>query len=92
MHGVPCRGETSYSDLQCLVRSTLASVSSRIWIHTRVEITSTAGLAENCRLGLRHGSGCRCRISIPRPVMKIRQKTTYRTLDKMLKNIFEIFY
>ena len=45
----------------------------------------TAGLAGNCRLGLRHGLGCRCPISIPRPVTKTRQKTTYRTLDIFLK-------
>ena len=48
-------------------------------------MSCTAGLAENCNLGLRCGLGCRCPISIPRPVMKTRQKTTRGTFDKILK-------
>ena len=51
----------------------------------------TAGLAEDCTLGLRHNFCCRCPIPIPRPAMKTRQKTIYRTLDKILKKHFQIF-
>ena len=39
-------------------------------------LKSTAGFANDDNLDERCGSGFRCSISIPRPVMKTRQKTT----------------
>ena len=36
----------------------------------------TAGFAKHENMGERCGSACRCPISIPRPVMKSRRKTT----------------
>ena len=44
-----------------------------------------AGFAKDVNMGKRCGLAYRCPISIPRPVMITRRKTTYSTLDKILK-------
>ena len=79
-----CRPEVGRNQIpraHSIQLSSVLSSSALVLDHDK----PTAGLAKDCKLGLRHNFCCRCPISIPRPVMKTREKTACGTFDKISK-------